>query len=513
MQCNKYAFIKALFGILIILLPVGLVDALGVQPLIIEMKPKPGETVPFTINLIATEKTSEQVKIALYQPIQLPTGELSFREPDPTSFPEGQWVKLNRENALVMPDGKVDVSGTVKIPLNAKGSHNIIVMIEPLTVQKMGSMELRVKYAARLALDIDAPGLRPTARVSDFEITRGEKGEPVINIKAENNSLLDYLTTANVTIRDNRTKRLVERVELRPEIGWRYQNTEMRLMHGCILHYYGTPQEALLPGQYDVRLFYRFGNSGQILLSKTIDIKDGDFVYPAAKLRRIKITPEEVAFSGKPGTASTKGIRFENRSDKQVTIRLQPEEIDTGYPYSLIKKTEIEFKNNQEFSLEPGRMAVSIMGVKFPKDAPAQGYYGLLKVTVLSSDPTPVVLEEYKINLEALVPGKHQTSAELTSLSGDRDGENYILSAIIKNTGNIKISPFAELVIKDKDGRLAGATKLTVEGTGNPSVIPTKLLTLTGSVNSLKPGLYKAELKIFEGTVEIGASQSKLEVK
>lgn len=513
MQHNKYAFIKALFGIIIILLPVGLVDALGVQPLIIEMKPKPGETVPFTINLIATEKTSEQVKIALYQPIQLPTGELSFLEPDPTSFPEVQWVKLNRENALVMPDGKVDVSGTVKIPLNAKGSHNIIVMIEPLAAQKMGSMELRVKYAARLAIDIDAPGLRPAARVTDFEIARGEKGEPVIKVKAENTSLLDYLTTANVVIRDNRTKKLVERVELRPELGWRYQNPETRLMHGCVLHYYGTPQEALLPGEYDLRLFFQFGASGQILLSKTLNIKEGDFIYPAAKLRRIRITPEEVAFSGKPGTASSKGVRFENRFDKPVKIVLQPQDIAGDYPFSLLKDIGIEFKNNQEFTLEPGRMAVSIMGVNFPKDARSQGYYGLLKVTVLSNDPTPVVLEEYKINLEAVVPGEHQISAQLTDLSGDKDDQKYLLSAVVKNTGNIKISPHAELVLKDKDNNFVAATNLAVEGAGSPSVIPGKLLTLTGTVDNLKPGLYKAEIKIFEGTTEIGLSQSKLEVK
>lgn len=513
MQRYKNVFIKALFGILIMLLPVALVDALGVQPLIIEMKPKPGETIPFTINLIATEKTSEQVKIALYQPLQLPTGELSFREPDPAGFPEGQWVKLNRENALVMPDGKVDVSGTVKVPLNAKGSHNIIVMVEPATAQKMGSMELRVKYAARLNIEVDAPGLRPTAQVSDFEIEKGENGEPVIKIKAANNSLLDYLTNVNVTIRDNRTKRLVERVELRPEIGWRYQNQEMRLMHGCTLHYYGSPREALLPGQYDLRLFYRFGNSGQILLSKKIDIKTGDFNYPAGKLRRVKITPEEVVFSGKPGTSSTKGIRFENRSDKQVRIMLQPQEIDTEYPYSLIKKTSIEFKNDPEFLLEPGRMAVLIIGVKFPKDIEAQGYYGLLKTTVLSTDPKPIVIEQYMLNLEAVVPGKHQASAQLTDLSGDRDGDKYLLSAVVKNYGNIKISPFAELVLKDKNNRLAAATKLMVEGNGTPSVIPTKLITLTGSVESLKPGLYKAELKFFEGTAEIGTSKCNLEVK
>ncbi len=513
MQRYINVFIKVLFGILIILTPAALVDALGVQPLVIEMKPKPGETVPFTINLIATETTSEQVKISLYQPLQLPTGELNFREPDLAGFPEAQWVKLNSVSALVMSDGKAEISGEVKVPLNAKGSHNIIVMVEPVAAQKRGSMELRVKYAARLAIEVDTPGLRPAARVSDFEIAKGEKGEPMINIKAENTSLLDYLTTANVTIRDNRTKRLVERVELRPEIGWRYQNPEMRLMHGCVLHYYGVPQEALLPGEYDLRLFFQFGASGQVLLSKTLSIKEGDFVYPAAKLRRIKIAPEEVAFSGKPGTASTKGIRFENRADKPVKIVLQPQDIAPDYPFSLIKNTGIEFRSNQEFTLEPGRMAVSIMGVKFSKDAPAQGYYGLLKVTVLSNDSAPVVLEEYKINLEAVVPGKHQISAQLTDVSGDKDDQKYLLSAIVKNTGNVKISPHAELVLKDKDNNLVAATKLAVEGTGAPSVIPGRLITLTGAVDSLKPGLYKAEVKFFEGTTEIGLSQGNLEVK
>lgn len=512
MKCNINRYFKILF-VITMLLVVSIAGAMGVQPLIIEMHPKPGDTVPFSISLISTENISEQVKISLVKPSQLATGELSFKGADPTVFPELQWVKLNSESALVMPGEKVEVTGTVKVPLNAKGSHSVIVMLEPLTAKKMGSLELRVRYAARLDIEVDTPGLRPTVQVSDFEMVKGEKGEPVIKVKAENTSLLDFLTTANVTIRDNRNKKLIERVELRPQIGWQHDSSEMRMMHGCTLDYYGTPKEALTPGEYDLRLFYRFGNSGQILLSKTVNIKEGDFVYSAGKLRRVKITPEEVVFSGNPGTSSTKGIKFENRFNIPIKVVLQTQEIAMDYPFSLIKKTTIEFKNNQEFTLEPGRMAVSIMGVNFPKDASAQGYYGLLKVTVLSNDQTPAMLEEYLINLEAIVPGKHQISAELTGLSGDNDHQKYLLSAVVKNTGNIKISPYAELVLKDKDDKLVAATKLVVEGIGVSSVIPTKLITLTGSVDSLKSGLYKAELKFFEGTVELGISKSNLQVK
>ena len=122
-------------------------------------------------------------------------------------------------------------------------------------------------------------------------------------------------------------------------------------------------------------------------------------------------------------------------------------------------------------------------------------------------------MEESVIDLEAKVIGKYKYIVEATTISGDKNDSNYLVSAVINNKGNIKIFPYAEVIFKDQNDNFVGATKLTVvEGEKN-SVLPGKLITLVGNIDMLKPGSYKAEIKIFNESLEVGVTKLNLDVK
>jgi hypothetical protein len=497
---------------LVILLLISTINAIGIEPMEVKIVAKPGMTVPFKIKIKSTEKFVETIKFSFAQPLQRLDGGFEFKPVDPETFPEIKWLSFNTPSVTIPPGGESEVSGTVTIPPKASGSHMLALLAEQPPVEKTGSLLLSVIYAIKLAINIDGPIPRSTAQISDFEMVKGANGEPCVQFKVKNSSLVEYTTNASLIVRNSKTKQFIERVQLKPNVYWKNNYDPVVLPDTTVL-FNGILTETLLPGLYDLQLFFRYGAAGQILLTKTVEVKAGDYNYPVEKLRIVRTDPSEISVAIRPGTISMKGIKLENRSNKPVRIILKPMDINTDYQYSALKNSTVEFKNGQEFTLEPGRMTVAILSVMFPKDAHVQGNYGQIKITTFAIDGTPDPLEEFYINLETLLIGKYTYAAEATDLSMAYDEGKLLLSAVIKNTGNIKITPQCFVNLKNSNGKSVDSLQLVAQN-DNSFILPLKLLTLTGNTNEkLAPGNYKAELRIMQDNVEIGKSIFDLKVK
>ncbi len=502
-----------LFGVLVLISTVTFpVFAVGVQPMEIKISGKPGAIVPFKVTVMSVEKTPVTIKVSLAQTIQKLNGAYDFRPANPETSSEAKWIDFNNADLVIPKGGQKEITGTVKIPLKAKGFRLFSILVEQPSAKKTESLNLSVIYAVRLEINVDFPVPRPTARVSDFEMVQGPKGEPCLQFKTNNSSLIPFATNASVSVRNSLTKRLIEKVQLRPAFYWE-NHYEPVILADSSVQFIGTPMEALLPGKYDLQLFFRYAASGQILLSKSVEVKTGDYVYSAQQLRITKIEPDNIVLTGRPGGTVMKGIKLVNKSNKPVKVLLGSSEINTDYPYSIFKNTIVEFKNGREFLLKPGRMAVAIIMVNLPKNSPVQGNYGLLKVMTFATDGNPNPIEQFEINLEAVISGEYVLSAETTDLVAVRDNDRLLLSVVIKNTGNIKITPKCTIYLKDRNGKSADTIELTTQGDDN-SVLPLKLITLSGTTNEkLTPDDYKAEVKIFQENKMVGNSIIDLQVK
>lgn len=479
-------------GMIFILFFSGPSPAIGLRPLVFELDLVPGAVEDFEI-ILSPEETRTVVNLDLYQPVQLQGGELVFQKGNPKWYPATGWVELEKTRTVVVPGRKTVVSGRVRVPFDARGSHIVAVMVEPEAPQEPG-VTLRFRFAVRLHIRVDRPGLRPAAEVKELAITGGEKGEPVIQALVQNTSPLDYLTTAEATVRDSQG-RLVERVEMRPEMMWNYSQPEIRIYPFSELLYSGLPQKYLPPGEYRLQFFFRYAAGRQVVISETVQVKEGDFLFPEALMAAVQISPHSLEFIGRPGTVTSRGLTFENTSEQVLKIILEPVDIESGYPYSVFANTEFSIRGAGCFLIEPGRKINTIITVCFPRDAKTQGNYGLLKVKVVN--PEGKLVEEQVIALAAVVTGEHRYTAEILDLTFNREEGEVFLAAVLKNTGNREFFPGARVLFQDMEGEPLNAIKLTP--VGEEYVLPAKSITLRGTAGNLPPGGYQAEVEILAG--------------
>ena len=482
--------------------------AAGVHPLAIDVFANPGDMVDFELFLTPGEKP-ERVNLSLYRLVQQLNGELDYEPAEPADCPQGNWVSMPMQ-VEVLPGHDTKVSGTVRVPFDAVGSNTIIIMVEPEHEKKDAEISFRVRYAVRLTIRVDRPGLRPSAEIVEFCVVKDEKGEPVIQARVRNTSALDYLTSCEVTIRDHR-RRLLERVELKPASYRSAGILESRLYPFSEVLYTGKPLDALLPGTYELRLFFRYASRLQLVKAKNVTIKDCDYVFPASKLKSIKVTPMDLEFTGRPGEVSSKGLRLENRGKETVTIVLEPADIEPCYAYSIFSNAEFEVRGGPCITIPPGRTVNVVTRVRFPKDSKVQGNYGLLRVKAYSTNKEFV--EESVVNLSATVLGSHVCSAKILSVSMERDGDDHEISMVIENTGNVKTHVTACAVLRDANSAIAGNVRLGIDKMQSASVLPSRFATLTGTVKGLKPGAYKAEVRVYEGSRLLGFEILDVELK
>jgi hypothetical protein len=505
---HKVFFLMGIIFILNLSMASTLVAA-GVQPLLMELTAKPGETVSFQLKIVPGPKP-EKINLKLCKTIQQINGDFTYEIVKPGVFPAADWFKIPAQ--IVTGPGMPNlVNGSIKVPFNAGGTYSAAIIVEPAESWRRGRINFTIRYAVRILVRIERSGLRSAAKITLFDMIKSKTGEPVIRIQARNTSPVDFMTSAEITIRDSH-KKLIERVELRPGFGWNYNVNEVRLFPGNELQYTGSPREPLLPGQYEFRLFYRYGATGQILLTKTENIREGDYLYPVSKLTVLQIEPAELNFTGNPGSIAIKALKYENRSSRPVMVIVEATDVGPNYPYSIHNNTEFELKGEPKFILAPGRMATNILRVKFPENCTIQGNYGVLRVKVYTTDEKPKFIEESTVNLAATVIGKYNYAAVAVRITGSWNAGNYSIAVTVKNMGNIKISPTVQAFIRDYNDRLIETVTLIREGAENAGVFPDKAIPFIGSARYLTAGKYKVQIIINHEEQIIGSAILNLTV-
>ncbi len=130
----------------------------GVRPLVLDLDLTPGDRTEFEITL-TPGTTEEIVDLTLYQPIQLLDGSLNYLPADPAGFPAANWITLERNQVRVIPGAETSVKGTVQVPFSAGGTYVAVIMVEPQTPVAQQGITFRVRYAVRLNIRVNRPGL------------------------------------------------------------------------------------------------------------------------------------------------------------------------------------------------------------------------------------------------------------------------------------------------------------------------------------------------------------------
>lgn len=485
-----------------LVVPAGTAVAVGVRPLVIEMDVRPGDVRDFEVALLPSS-TEETVDLTLYEPVQQLSGGLVYQLPANPAFSATSWVSLERNVVQVLPGAETRVKGRVTVPFSASGSHTVIVMVEPRPPEITSGIGFQIRYAVRLSIRVERPGLRQTAELDEFELRAGDQGQPIIRAVVRNTSPWDYLVEGEVTIRDTE-RRLVERIALVSPAGASYQTT--RIYPGARVEFLGDVSKRLEPGDYTARVYFRYGDHGQIVREQTISVAEGDFNFPGAdEIGAFSLSPDIIEYEAKPGERKSHVIEVVSETAENTRIVVETKSLGADHPYSLTEWIQLRMAGN-EFEL-PGRRQTRLgVTIAVPRDARDGSYHGSIIVQAYELG-TGRLLTEKAIPITVLVGEEHERSVEVRSCLVSQ-GE--VLLDLL-NTGNVMVRPTAEAVFRSMEGEYVGRVPLVLPE-GESGIAPLRSQRLEGNASLLEPGVYSVEISVEDGGVELLSSKMEVSV-
>ncbi|HXK98279.1 MAG TPA: hypothetical protein PK828_10525 [Limnochordia bacterium] len=479
----------------------------GVRPLILDLDLTPGDRAEFEITL-TPGAAEEIVDLSFYQPIQLLDGSLNYLPADPAGFPAANWITLERNQVRVIPGAETSVKGTVQVPFSAGGTYVAVIMVEPQTPVAQQGITFRVRYAIRLNIRVNRPGLLTTCELTRFELVRGEDGQPVLKARLKNTSPWDYLVSGEITIRDDQ-RRLVERILIMAEslVGSNY--TSVRLYPGYEVEMIGEITRKLTPGEYQLRGFFRYGDRGQIIHNEVIRVNEGDFNYPAADaIGVLTLEPQLIDLKLRPGKRRSQSIQIQSEVGDDAYIAVTLRDVRTEYPYSLLNWIELR---NTEVLLRARSSTRIPVTLAVPRDAVPGSYHGNL--VFLTLDPeTGKPVSEKVVPVSLVIGDEFEYEVDVRSLAAKFiEGEGHWLSVDLYNSSNVMISPQITLVIFDKEGNYVHRAELNLPE-GVDRILPLNSQQLETVIPKLENGIYSVELEIRSSGKQIAAFERSLEI-
>ncbi len=490
--------------IFLVLFTAGALSA-GVRPLVIDLAMTPGDEKEFEITLTPGE-TEEIVYLSLYQPTQMLDGSLSYHVADPDIFPAVNWVKLDKNLVRVLPGGDTVVKGTVQVPFSAGGSYTIIVMVEPEIPLVQQGITFRVRYAIRLNIRVERPGLRPAAKLSLLEIVPGEEQEPIVKAEISNPSPWDYLVSGEVTIRDDQ-RRLVERIPIAAETAISSGRDVVRLYPGFAVELKGNITRRLLSGEYQVRGFFRYGDGGQIIQNQTVVINEGDFNFPPI-VGGFSVEPVGIDLQFRAGERRSQVVQLQSELGDDLLIIIDKAEIQPDYPLSPSEWIELR---NIELQLRGRTQGKAIFTVAVPREIEKGSYHSNLVFKAFSTK-TEEFIGQQILPVTLVIGEEHNPMVELRSLALQLvEDEGHWLSLDLHNVGQILVSPTVSLVIYDTDDNYVQRAVLELSD-DIAYIRPLESQQLETMIPELESGNYRVELVVEADGQQIMAVERLFEI-
>ncbi len=457
----------------------------GVNPLSYNFEMSPGESREFNLTLLPGER-QENILLNLHFPRQNLNGSVSYVDEETAQNEVAEWINIPG-SVRVPPGEQVRVTGTVNVPFGAAGSHTAVIMVEQ-DIEDQPGLQVRFRYAVNIHIDIPQPWLRESMNVIDFSLGPDSRERPELVAHIENPSDLSYGAYGEVTIRDE-NRRLVERVVLGTAMG--RQGT--RIYPGAEVQFKNTVSAPLLAGDYDLRLFMRYGDGRQLIQSQQITLGD-EFVRPDT-LRYLEINPQSISSTVRLGGADTNPIQLQNRTGETLYYSVEQQEIALGYDHSIFENLEMQLMGSGRNTLSPRGQDRLMAFIRSSREEEEGGYYGNLELTVYSE--TGEVLETHIIEMEALVGEEEIYSVNLRDLQAHSDEAGTIISLSLQNSGNLAFSPRSTAYIyenEEEDAEILKTVRLNLPEDMR-RVLPSLSGFMTGTVEDLESGEYPVRVR------------------
>lgn len=475
----------------------GAAGAVGVRPLVIDLSLSPGETGQFALTLTPSG-AAERVQVRFYQPTQLITGDLTYQLADPSTFPAVGWIELNPRELDVPADREVTVNGRVNVPFGARGSHTVVLMVEPEVRAGPGAIGIQIRYAVRLNIRVAAVTQPPRVDIEDLRFeTEGDK--PVVRVRVRNPSSSDFMVQAEATLRDS-NRRLVERIPLLTEVARRSGQTQTRIYPGSLLEFTAPVTASIPPGQYELRAFVRYADRGQVTAAKGLSFQQALAPgRPAAGSVALRVEPSPLIFRAPAGGLASQTLQVTNLSTQPVQVLAYARDVTPGYSRSVWSL--LRLRTALPLRLGPGEQARLTITAQPSRDQPGGGYYGTLVLRSWPKDADPrsaPALREAASLVAVLVgepPAASVSAGELAYRPPQEPGDDGLLMIPVQNAGAIHVEPRGRLRLESEEGQPLGDLLAVPEG-GPAWLFPGQTTFLIARVSPLKPGNYRLRVRV-----------------
>ncbi len=466
--------------------------AYGVNPLSVEVTTQPGEREDFEIKLTSTGR-EEIVNLLLYNPVQNIDGSLNFAEGNREKNTALEWIDFENERIVIPPEQEVKIKGTIDVPYNAGGSYTAILMVEPEKRPEEVGIIMQVRYAVRIDIFVDKPGLRPRGEITKIGITGDKEMNPRVFAKIKNLSEVNLGVASEVTIRTE-DRRLLERVDLRSPATSRSGRDYLVIYRDSEVQFEGEIAEPLPAGTYDVRVFMRYNNGRQLVKSEKITI--GNEYYHPDRIKYLDVEPDVISENIRVGAAVTKAIKIKNRVDDELTLKVGSSEIEEDYPYSVFSDFEFELRGKEEFNLKGRRESRQVLVTRYPRDIKPGGYYG--NIVVQAYDEKGNFLETQQIPIDIIVGNPTEQKVVVENLNVNLIEDKLIFGITAENRGSYHITPEAKMRLYEGEQLLRTYNLYLQEDVERILPIHSAVMITEVEAGNIDPGEYRAEVTVEE---------------
>ncbi len=482
------------------------VSAVGVKPLVLDYNMEPGQQEEFEL-IFTPGNMQETVILSLYNPTQNLTGGLNYSLGDPNIHPMLDWVRLEDEEIIINRGEETIVKGKIEIPYDAEGSHTAIIMVEPVEQEQENEVfYFKLRYAVRLNIDIDKPGQRPRAEMTEIKFERNEEGNPIVYSHIKNVSSVNFDAQAEATIRDE-NNRLIERLNIASKVAARGNRISTKIYPNSEVIFSGELSQPLYPGEYTLQVYLKYGDNRQLVERKTITLEEE--LRKSGPRRYISFEPEIISDNLQAGAPSTQVIEINNLFNEEIKVKINPKELFEKGQHSLFNIGELQMRGGEEFVLEPRKSARSVMIFRSPRDASAGGYYGQLELEVF--DKNDELLETRNIDLEMMIGEGWEYNAEINNFKFENQEGVQSFSFELKNLSSAHINPGAMVILKNGSDQIIKTVNLSAPEEVE-KLLPEKSVNLIGKTTQIEAGTYNAEIVVTNNNQEIERMNTSVDV-
>ena len=228
-----------------------------VWPMLIDIEAEPGINYPFEFNVLAIKSGRIQVYVNKIE--QLSTGHVQF-----VAAEKIQGISLVKSKASLDVGETFTVQGEIIVPRKSSGSLLYAVIVEEDTKHQGKGLQIKVRYAVVIDIDIKSRKTRLNTKIYNLEVTDGH-----ISAWFENHSNKKALLKSQIVIRDE-NRRLVDRQFIRTQSAIERQEDYSIVYPNSKVKIIGST-EKLNPGIYNVLIQSHFNEKSLPVLRTEIN--------------------------------------------------------------------------------------------------------------------------------------------------------------------------------------------------------------------------------------------------